>query len=108
MLVNLLMGLALSFFLIGCEGAVGGAQGTTPSDQEGPPSGSQSVVGSSPGDEETATAEVELKPMNGSGATGTITFEQITGGIEIKLDVRGLPRPETVYLAHVHRGACLR
>jgi hypothetical protein len=47
---------------------------------------------------------IKLEPSGGSGVT--FTFKQITSGIEVELDVRGLPRPETVYLAHIHRGTC--
>jgi hypothetical protein len=49
---------------------------------------------------------IELEPSGGSGVSGTATFRKITGGIEVELDVRGLPRSETVYLAHIHRGTC--
>ena len=104
MLSRLLLGLALSVVLIGCDGAEGGAQDTAASDQDRSPTGA--AVGEETAAGGTATAEVEIGAMNGSGVTGTATFEQITGGIEVELDARGLPRPETVYLAHVHRGAC--
>jgi hypothetical protein len=47
-----------------------------------------------------------LEPSGGSGVSGTATFKKIAGGIEVELNVHGLPRPETIYLAHIHRGTC--
>jgi predicted metal-binding membrane protein len=53
-----------------------------------------------------AAARVALTPRDHSGVSGTAAFADTSGGIEVKLDVRGLPEPEATYLAHVHPGSC--
>ena len=54
------------------------------------------------------TAEVDLKPANGSGTKGTATFSKAKGGAGVKvvLKVSGLPGSGTMYLAHIHPGTC--
>ena len=72
---------ASTFFLVGCgEGASQAAQDDS--------------------------AKVELDPAEDSGVSGTATFLKTTGGVEVKLDVRDLPKPDTIYLAHIHIGSC--
>ena len=51
-------------------------------------------------------AVVELEPANDSGTSGVATFTETTNGVEIRLDVRGLPDPGAMYLSHLHPGAC--
>ena len=57
----------------------------------------------SPGE---TTAKVSLAPANESGVSGTATFTDTSGGIEIGLDVQGLPDPGETYLTHIHPGSC--
>jgi hypothetical protein len=38
--------------------------------------------------------------------SGTASFEDSTDEIVVKLDLRGLPEPDTLYLAHIHSGTC--
>jgi predicted small lipoprotein YifL len=55
------------------------------------------------------TAEVNLRPANGSGTRGTATFSKVKaggGGVKVSLKVTGLPRSGTMYLAHIHPGTC--
>jgi uncharacterized protein (DUF305 family) len=54
------------------------------------------------------SAEVDLQPQNGSGTTGKVTLSKTDGGggVRVVLDVSGLPRSETTYLAHIHPGTC--
>src|ERR671921_780680 len=51
-------------------------------------------------------ARIHLEPVGGSGVSGTATFEEVERGVRIDLDVEGLPKPGTTYLAHVHLGTC--
>jgi len=51
-------------------------------------------------------AKVALVPDDGSDVSGTATFADGAGGVEVGLDVRGLPDPGEIYLAHVHPGSC--
>ena len=53
-----------------------------------------------------AVTKVMLHPANDSGVSGSLTLKRITGGVEVKVDVRGLSEPEAVYLAHIHQGTC--
>jgi hypothetical protein len=54
------------------------------------------------------TAEVDLKPANGTGTKGTATFTKAKGssGVKVVLKVRELPGSGTMYLAHIHPGTC--
>ena len=58
-------------------------------------------------DEGGAVAEIELEPANNnSGTNGTVTFTDIADGVEVGLDVRGLPDSGATYLSHIHPGNC--
>ena len=53
------------------------------------------------------SAEVGLRPANGSGTRGTAAFSKAKGGgVKVVLKVKGLPRSGTMYLAHIHPGTC--
>jgi len=53
------------------------------------------------------SAEVKLEAANGSGTTGSVNLSKADGGgVRIILDVAGLPKRGTIYLAHVHPGTC--
>jgi uncharacterized protein (DUF305 family) len=51
-------------------------------------------------------ARIRLEPVEDSGVSGTATFEEVADGVGVKLDVEGLPKVRTTYLAHVHPGTC--
>jgi hypothetical protein len=53
-------------------------------------------------------AKLELHSEHDSGVSGTVTFEDIPGGVVVELELRNLPKPETFYLAHIHPGTCAR
>jgi hypothetical protein len=38
--------------------------------------------------------------------SGTASFEDTAWRVVVKLEVRGLPKPNTFYLAHIHPGTC--
>jgi hypothetical protein len=78
------------FLVVGCGG--GDSQGG----QEGRHGGS---------------AKLDLRPVGDSGASGTASFKDASfkdapDGVVVRLDVRGLPKPDTTYLAHIHPGSC--
>jgi Cu/Zn superoxide dismutase len=52
------------------------------------------------------SATVELKPQNGSHTTGSATLTKSGGGVRVELSLSGLPKADTMYLAHIHPGTC--
>jgi hypothetical protein len=76
-------------FMVGCAGGVsqGGQQ-----DRAAPP--------------HSGNATLDLHPEGDSGVSGSASFEDGSAGVVVKLDVRDLPKPDTLYLAHIHRGTC--
>jgi hypothetical protein len=52
------------------------------------------------------SAEVDLRPQNGSGTTVKATLSKTDGGVKVVLEVSGLPKSSTTYLAHIHPGTC--
>jgi len=86
------MAFSATFLMVGCAG--GGSQG-----QEG-------------GHEDHTThhqgtnVKLTLHPEHNSGVSGTASFEDTPDGVLVKLNVRNLPKPTTLYLAHIHPGSC--
>jgi len=68
--------------------------------------GSGLVLAVAPAFRSPPTVEVALVPKADSGVSGAASFTDTSGGIEVGLDVRGLPNPGTIYLAHTHPGSC--
>jgi len=52
------------------------------------------------------SAQADLEPANGSGTSGSATLSKTDGGVKVVLNVSGLPDRGTMYLAHIHPGAC--
>ena len=52
------------------------------------------------------SAKVQLKAQNGSHTSGSATLTDAGGGVRVKLNVSGLPEPDTSYLSHIHPGTC--
>jgi hypothetical protein len=50
--------------------------------------------------------KLELRSEHDSGVSGTASFEDTSGRVVVKLKLRGLPKPNTFYLAHIHPGTC--
>jgi hypothetical protein len=76
------------FLLIGCAGGSSrGGQDHTPHPQ-------------------SANVKLNLHPEHDSGVSGTASFEDTSGGVVVKLELRNLPMPDTLYLAHIHPGTC--
>jgi hypothetical protein len=52
--------------------------------------------------------ELALHPEHNSGVSGTASFDDISEGVLVKLKLRGLPKPNELYLAHIHPGTCVQ
>jgi hypothetical protein len=50
------------------------------------------------------TKSVELKPLNDSGVSGTATLTNVEGGVQVKLDMKGLPEAGVKHINHFHGG----
>jgi hypothetical protein len=53
-----------------------------------------------------ASAEVKLEAQNGSSTTGRAVLSKSDDGVQVVLEVSGLPDRGTIYLAHIHPGTC--
>jgi hypothetical protein len=90
MLLCVVVVLPATFLLVGCAG--GGSQGQ----------GGQDHTPHNP----SANVKLNLHPEHNSGVRGTVLFEDTSDGVAVKLDLRNLPKPDTLYLAHIHPGTC--
>jgi Cu/Zn superoxide dismutase len=54
----------------------------------------------------TSSIRLELPPTNNSGVSGSSTFTKAATGTRVELELRGLPEPNEIYLAHIHPGSC--
>ena len=53
------------------------------------------------------TLTVDLRPQHGSHVSGTaILANTAQGGVRVEVDASGLPKPNTLYLSHIHPGSC--
>jgi LPXTG-motif cell wall-anchored protein len=50
------------------------------------------------------SAEVQLTQSRDSGVSGTATLEDVEGGVEVALEMRGLPEPGVKHINHIHAG----
>ncbi len=48
---------------------------------------------------------LQLTPSRDSGVSGTATLTETGGGVEVVLDVQGLPKDGIEHMAHIHEGA---
>jgi predicted small lipoprotein YifL len=108
MAIRVLLVLATFVTLYGC-GQMGAQNGhpdkKDKKDAAAPAKNEKATVEENVGD----SAEVDLRPANGSGTRGTATFSKAKaggGGVKVVLKVSGLPRSGTIYLAHIHPGTC--
>jgi hypothetical protein len=79
--------LSAIFLLVGCGG--GGSQ-----------------AGKEHHAHQSHSARLVLHPEGDSGVRGTATFEDVSKGSRVKLELRGLLKPNAFYLAHIHPGTC--
>jgi len=47
-----------------------------------------------------------MHPNNDSGVNGAVTLRGIDDGVVVKLALHNLPKPNDLYLAHIHPGTC--
>jgi hypothetical protein len=87
------MAFSATFWLVGCAG--GGSQGQEEGGHEDHTTHQQG-----------ANVKLTLHPEHNSGVGGTASFEDTSEGVLVKLNVRNLPKPTTLYLAHIHPGTC--
>ena len=52
----------------------------------------------------TQSAQVQLTPSRDSGVSGTATLTDVEGGVEVELDMRGLPEAGVEHINHIHGG----
>ena len=50
--------------------------------------------------------QLVLHPEGDSGVRGTATFKDVSEGVVVMLELRNLPKPNTLHLAHIHPGTC--
>src|SRR5918993_1522266 len=62
------------------------------------------IVGGSAFAQEDQTMEVNLTQSRDSGVSGTATLEDVEGGVEVTLEMRGLPESGIKHINHIHAG----
>jgi hypothetical protein len=62
------------------------------------------TLSASAGAKEDQTMEVNLTQSRDSGVSGTATLEDVEGGVEVTLEMRGLPEPGVKHINHIHAG----
>jgi LPXTG-motif cell wall-anchored protein len=55
--------------------------------------------------QEAGSQTLQLTPSQGSGVSGTATFTDTNDGVQVDLEVQGLPEDGVEHLAHIHEGA---
>ena len=68
--------------------------------------GGGSQVGQAHTQQRHTATKLELRPEHGSGVSGTATFKDAKDAIVVVLELRNLPKTDTLYLAHIHPGTC--
>src|ERR687894_2950439 len=61
-------------------------------------------LATSAGAQENQIMEVNLTQSRDSGVSGTATLEDVEGGVEVALEMRGLPEPGIKHINHIHAG----
>jgi hypothetical protein len=54
--------------------------------------------------QEDQTMEVSLTQSRDSGVSGTATFQDVEGGVEVRLEMRDLPEAGIKHINHIHAG----
>ena len=62
------------------------------------------LAGSVAAQEEGDTLELQLTPSRDSGVSGTATITDAGGGVEVELNMRGLPEAGIEHINHFHSG----
>jgi LPXTG-motif cell wall-anchored protein len=56
------------------------------------------------GGQEQQSAEVQLTQSRDSGVSGTAVLKDVEGGVQVTLDMRGLPEAGVKHINHIHAG----
>ncbi len=56
------------------------------------------------GAQEQQGTEVQLTQSRDSGVSGTAVLEDVEGGVQVALEMRGLPEPGVKHINHIHAG----
>jgi copper transport protein len=59
-----------------------------------------------PPPQDVEVLEVGLDPVGDSVTSGTATFRESDAGLELMLEVSGLPKPGAAYFGEIHEGVC--
>ena len=62
------------------------------------------ALSASAGAQEDQTMEVSLTQSRDSGVSGTATFEDVEGGVEVTLEMQNLPEAGIKHINHIHAG----
>ncbi len=62
------------------------------------------ALAASAGAQERQMAQVQLTQSRGSGVSGTATLEGVQGGVEVTLEMQGLPEAGIKHINHIHAG----
>jgi Cu/Zn superoxide dismutase len=54
--------------------------------------------------QETESEELQLKPLGDSGVSGKATLTNVEGGVQVKLNMKGLPEEGIKHINHFHGG----
>ena len=52
----------------------------------------------------TKSVELHLTPIHNSGVSGTATLTEVEGGVQVKLEMKGLPEAGVEHINHFHGG----
>lgn len=62
------------------------------------------VLGGSAIAQGAQSAQVQLTPSRDSGVSGTATLTDVEGGVEVELNMQGLPEAGVKHINHIHGG----
>ncbi len=62
------------------------------------------ALAASAGAQELQSTQVQLTQSRNSGVSGTAVLEGVEGGVEVALNMRGLPEPGVKHINHIHAG----
>ncbi len=63
-----------------------------------------SAIGGSALAQETQSEQLQLTPLSDSGVSGTATLTNVEGGVQVRLDIQGLPEAGVEHINHFHGG----
>jgi hypothetical protein len=63
------------------------------------------LLAAAPAAAQERTMMMEMIPSRDSGVSGTVTLAETESGVEVVLEVTGLPEPAAEHPAHIHRDA---